>query len=174
MSSQMRELAQNEKVAIENFPKIAQEFCLFIDQCETNERGALVQGLVVHLARLCEIAICLPSVSPVSSDIEFNQEDISSHSKEQWNLSERLRMAFGNLDGYWEVFDPTQKEEPVNGSLARDIAEIYLDLKDAIKLMGTGANLNDVHWQWRFDFRQHWGRHAVSALRVLLHISDLA
>jgi len=43
------------------------------------------------------------------------------------------------LDGYWEVFDPTEKEQPVFGSLAIDIAEIYLDLKDALRLLENGT-----------------------------------
>ena len=49
-------------------------------------------------------------------------------------LSNNLGQIFGPLDSYWEVFDPTEKEEPVSCSLAIDIAETYLDLKDALKL----------------------------------------
>jgi hypothetical protein len=71
-------------------------------------------------------------------------------------------------------FDPTQKEELLFGSLAIDIAEVYLDLKDALGLQKSGTALNDILWEWRFDFHLHWSKLAASVLRVMFHISDRA
>jgi hypothetical protein len=167
------ELTQDEKLALERFPLVAQEFCQFVEQTDLDQREPFIRQLFVQLARVCEAANRLPWVGPTDRDIETDQDDIRAHTDQCFKLSEKLRKIFGSLDSYWDVFDPTQKEEPVNGSLARDIAEICMDLKDAQDLLGSGIDLNDVYWQWRLDFRSHWGRHAGSALKVLLLNAEL-
>ena len=43
-----------------------------------------------------------------------------------------------------------------------------------LNLLESGAALNDIHWDWRFEFRLHWSKHAASALRMMFYISDLA
>ena|SRR2546427_4068448 len=156
------------------FPVIAEEFCRLIDSCDKRNRKQLVRELAVHLARLCGVGVRLPSVEPATEGVDHTSEVVVAHTEEWAKLSGKLRQVFGPLDGYWEVFDPTQKEEPVSCSLASDIAEIYLDLKDALKLLRSGVAINDIHWEWRFDFHEHWSRHALSALKVMLHVSDLA
>jgi hypothetical protein len=113
-------------------------------------------------------------VEPATEGIDHTAEDVAAHAEECAKLSGNLRQIFGKLDGYWEVFDPTEEEEPVFGSLSLDIAEICLDLKDALRLQKSGIALDNIHWSWRFGFRSHWSKHAASALRVLFHISDLA
>jgi hypothetical protein len=167
-------MTADERNAIEIFPLVAEEFCDLIDDCGQCNRKQFVQALVVHLAKLCEVAVRLPWVEPATEGIDNTPEAIAAHTNEWKELSNKLRQIFGPLNSYWEVFDPTRKEEPVSGSLAIDIAEIYLDLKDAQKLLKSGAALNDIHWEWRFEFHSHWSRHASSALKVMLHISDLA
>jgi len=167
-------MTADERDAIERFPIVAEEFCHLVDDCGKGNRKQLVQELAVHLARLCEVAVCLPNVEPATEGVDHTSEVVAAHAQECVKLSSNLRQTFGQLDGYWEVFDPTEKEEPVSCSLAIDIAEIYLDLKDALKLLRSGAAINDIHWEWRFDFSEHWSRHASSALKVMLHISDLA
>jgi hypothetical protein len=72
------------------------------------------------------------------------------------SVSEVPRKQFDELDVYWTFFDPPEREKPASRSLANDIAEIYLDLKDTL------------NWQWKFDFREHRSRHAAEALKVLL------
>lgn len=48
------------------------------------------------------------------------------------SVSEALRKQFDELDVYWTFFDPLEREEPASRSLADDIPEIYLNLKDAL------------------------------------------
>jgi hypothetical protein len=165
-------MKQSEKDAIVEFPAVAEEFCRFIDDCGAYERKRLVQDVSVLLARLCEVAARLPWVSPSTDGTDFTDESIAAHANEQYQLSTRLRERLGNLDEYWDVFDPTQKEEPVLCSLSMHIAEIYMDLQDALKLQTSGASLNDIYFDWRLAFRSHWARHATSALKVALQISD--
>jgi uncharacterized protein DUF5063 len=165
-------MTADERTALERFPVVAEEFCHLVDYC--GKRNQLVQELAVHLPRLCEVAARLPQVQPATGDINDTPEDLAAHTEEWAKLSGKLREIFGPLDLYWEVFDPTQKEEPVSCSLAIDILKFYLDLKDALKLQKSGAALNDLYWQWRFDSHSHWSKHATSALRTLFHILDLA
>jgi|SRR5271169_5589614 len=165
-------MTADERNVIESFPGIAGEFCRLVDDCDKLNRRQFVQELAVHLARLCELGVPLPE--PAAEDVEHTPEGIAAHTEEWAKLSGKLRQILGPLDLYWEVFDPTQKADAVSCSLAIDIAEIYLDLKDALRIQKSEAALNDVYWQWRFDFHSHWSRHATGALRALFHSSVLA
>ena len=84
-------------------------------------------------------------------------------------LRERLRTRFGDADGFVEIFDAAGvdgiKQRPLRSSLSGELVEIDEDLADAIAWLETGAT--DALWQVRFDFEQHWGRHAVDVLRPL-------
>jgi putative component of membrane protein insertase Oxa1/YidC/SpoIIIJ protein YidD len=166
------EMTQSEQDAIAKFPAVAEEFCRFIDNCSNYERKRLVQGVSVLLARLCDVAARLPCVNPSTGGTDFSTESIDAHANEAHQLSRRLSEQLGNLDEYWGIFDPTQKEEAILCSLSQDIADIHLDLRDALKLLTSGASLDDIYFDWRFDFRTHWSRHATSALKVAIQISD--
>jgi len=166
-------VTEPEKDAITEFPTVAEELCRFIDNCGGYERKHLVQEVSVLLAKLCEVAARLPCVSPSTGGTDdFTNESIATHADEVARLSKRLRKQLGNLDEYWEVFDPTQKEEAILCSISQDLADIYLDLQDALKLQTSGASLEDIYFDWRLAFRSHWSRHATSALKVAIQISD--
>jgi hypothetical protein len=111
-------------------------------------------------------------VSPSREGGDFTDESVATRANEEHRLSARLREQLGKLDEYWDVFDPTQKEEAILCSLSQHIAEIYMDLQDALKLQTSGASLEDMYFDWRLAFRSHWSRHATSALKVAIQISD--
>lgn len=169
-----QEMTQSEQDAIAEFPNVAERFCRFIDNCGVYERRRVVHDVSVLIARLCEVAAQLPSVIPSTEGTDFTAESVDAHANEAYRLSKRLRDQLGDLDEYWDIFDPTQKEEPIRCSLSQDIADIYLDLREALKIQTSGASLDDIHFDWRFAFRSHWARHATSALKVAILISDRA
>jgi hypothetical protein len=71
-----------------------------------------------------------PSVAPDTSEI-----DGTPIPKEEWSqLFHSLKERLGPLDGYWEIFDSTEKGEPIQASLAEDISEIYHDLKSSYQI----------------------------------------
>ena len=72
------------------------------------------------------------------------------------------------LDYYGELFDPlvTPPEEPVIGSLADDIADIYRDVVTGLREHQAGRPLRAI-WEWGNNFQQHWGDHATGAIRAL-------
>jgi len=114
------------------------------------------------------VATLLPEVELAREGIESTPEAAAAHAEEWTKLSDNLRQILGPLwTATGRVFCPTQKEEPIFCSLANGLAEIYLDLKDALKLLKRGVVLNDIHWDWRFDFRSHGGKHAVSTLTAM-------
>ena len=79
------------------------------------------------------------------------------------------RKNIGPLDTYWEIFDSTAKEEPVQGSLAGDISDICFDLKRSLELEESDVPKSDLQFDWRFDFRSHWARHLLGALTAIHH-----
>jgi hypothetical protein len=71
-----------------------------------------------------------PSVASDTSEI-----DGTPIPKEEWSqLFHSLKERLGPLDGYWEIFDSTEKGEPIQASLAEDISEIYHDLKSSYQI----------------------------------------
>jgi hypothetical protein len=110
-----------------------------------------------------------PTTSGVS---ELLPQSVEEHSKQCVGLATRLRKKLGTLDGYWEVFDPTEEKEAIYGALSADLADIYMDLKEPAE-PGTNRLADaDVCSQWRFDFVSHWSHHAASALKVLFRLSN--
>jgi hypothetical protein len=113
-----------------------------------------------------------------SADSDFDRDKIFEN-KNAGLISELGEKAF-----YWEVFDPTYFEqngepklgwtitdkEASQGWLVDDFAEIYRDLKielEKIKKIGTDEAVEDALWQLKFSFRNHWGGHAINAIRYL-------
>ena len=70
---------------------------------------------------------------------------------------------------YWEIFDPYQLSEPIEGSLADDLSDLYLDLSEGLELWenGDAALRRSIVWEWRFRFEIHWGHHAIDAMRAI-------
>jgi Domain of unknown function (DUF5063) len=73
---------------------------------------------------------------------------------------------------YREVFDPYDEsiDKVVTGSLADDLSDIYVDLRQGEDFWSHGL-FDEAVWQWRFGFESHWGEHATSALRAIRTLS---
>lgn len=72
------------------------------------------------------------------------------------------------LDLYGEVFNPLvlPPEEPVVGSLADDITDVYRDVEDGLRLFRAGRR-EEALFQWTMSLQIHWGEHATGAIRAL-------
>lgn len=78
---------------------------------------------------------------------------------------------FGTLpfDFYRVVFAPhdfAATDEPVVGSLADDLADIYGDLAEGLDNARKG-HLDEACFDWALSYRTHWCRHAVNALAAI-------
>jgi hypothetical protein len=67
------------------------------------------------------------------------------------------------------IFDPYDEDDttPVAGSLADDVADIYLTLRGGLDLVEAGKPRGAALWEWKFGFDEHWGRHAAHALSAV-------
>jgi hypothetical protein len=87
----------------------------------------------------------------------------------RFELYSHLRELLGERDGYWLEFDRIGDEEPMTGSLADDLTDIYCELKHGLRL--AEEHPEDAIVGWRDGFECHWGQHLFDAQR---HLSALA
>jgi hypothetical protein len=118
---------------------------------------ARLKNLSVLLARVYITALELPEVEPTDRKTEIQSIDAPN-------------VSFDEVDAYWEVFHPYEQGEPLHGSLADDVLDIYRDVKAGLLMyeLGTQDDITEAVWHWRFHFEVHWGFHLVDALRAIL------
>jgi hypothetical protein len=149
------------------FIEHAKKYCEIIEGRDRIKPRLLLTEVAKVLARLYALAIELP-------EVEIESEDLPEKgiSESQWNeLFGELGLYFGKNDYYVQMFDPTEvdEEKPVGSSLADDLADIYRDLM--IGLVNIEKRpINDLIWDWKFNFKVHWGNHLTSALSAIHHV----
>jgi hypothetical protein len=148
---------------MQKFRAAAIKFMSVVDAASHTETNAFLLIVGRSMAELYSIALLLPPVEPDGAGTDEPPFQIEKCE----TLRRTLQETFGPRDAYWRVFDSTSKEEPVQRSLAGDISEIYFDLKDSLELEQTNAARSDVLFDWRLDFRSHWGKHLLGALAAI-------
>jgi hypothetical protein len=154
--------------AVQRFREAAKNFIETVDSLSKFERDIFLASVSCCLADLYSSALYLPAVEP-----ETEAVDETPFPTAQWaKLFQSIKEKIGPLDVYWTVFDSTEKEAPVQGSLAQDISEIYYDLRQDFQLEEKTIPPADFLWSLRESFREHWGRHAIEALKAIqaLHL----
>ena len=161
----------NAEVAT-RFASVAQQFCGVIDSAHELDRIEMLVQVYRILPQLIGEGIRLPGIE-LSEDESQEEESQNSQARAklrmsdaQWGqLYEFLKGKLGELNLYWEVWDPTKDNEAILGSLADDFADIYRDLKEGLHLAEAPQALpEDNIWHWRFGYYSHWGKHAIDAL----------
>jgi hypothetical protein len=92
-------------------------------------------------------------------------EGIGSEERRSIYHRSAARLPFSD---YARVFEPfaLPPEEPVVGSIADDIADIYGDVVSGLIEHEAGRTAQAI-WEWAFQLREHWGRHATDAMYAL-------
>ena len=151
-----------ESTHLAAFAAEARTFCRWAtgeDGAEMNVASALRRVSALYAAALElpppfteGVSTELPEVSPRTGSVEIV----------------RARAARLPLQLYWEIFDPLESPpvEPVAGSIADDIGDIFQDVASGLALFESGRHA-DALWEWAFNFQVHWGRHAAGAVRAL-------
>ncbi len=150
---------ERTKTEIERFADIVRRYCTWAENpladAETEMQTA--RNLLSEL----HAVIFLPEVE---TDGNVELEDVTA---EEWK---GVVARFANLpvDGYWLVFDPieAQENETVYATLADDLADIYRDTKYGLRLFDSG-HLAEAAWEWKFNFKIHWGWHLLEAQKVI-------
>jgi Domain of unknown function (DUF5063) len=150
-------------VASEKFVAAAEAFLSLVDSSDTLPRAQLVRDLERSILDLYVAALAL---APGEPDAEL--EPATRMTDREWRaLYERLSDQLAEFDSYSLVFDPFEiGSEPVVGSLADDLADIYRDVAEGLASFRDG-DVDEAVWQWRFGFDSHWGQHAAQALPAL-------
>lgn len=132
-------------------------YCLSMRFCDAvNTKEVSAENAEEWLALLMELyvgAMRLPEIEPDDDSISRKKNAIP-------------QPVIKCRSDYWEVFDPFEFEEPVCGDLRDDLQDIYDDLRTGIREYEAGRKNNAI-WDWKFGVDNHWGQHAVDAIRAL-------
>lgn len=155
------------EAVLDRFDTAATSFMARVDSASTLERDAFLIQVGRCLAELYCAALDVPVVEPESEHLDRARCPVEERLKEWKERYDSLGEKLGVRDAYWVVFDSTKKEEPVQGSLANDITDIYLDLQQDLQLKDKGMARADLIFQIYLSFREHWARHAIHALNTI-------
>ena len=163
-------LKLEQRNAVESFQLLAREYCKVVASIDERKPDEFLTKIASILGKLYSAALLLPDIFPSTNRNRLSKRELAQHTKRYKHLNDLLAANLGTANSYWKVFDPPDKKSLVSTTLSDDLADICLDLEDGLALQRSGVPRNDFLWQWRFDFRAHWGRHAVSALTAIHHV----
>jgi len=141
---------------IDEFVALVREYVELIDRAGSTAAHPFLQACARVLPRIYATGLDLPNVEPGDDDAA---PVIASPLT-------RVKSLLGRYDSYSEVFDPYVDEPPVVGSLADDLADVYLDLARPLEAFDAGRTA-DALWEWRFNLLRHCGDHLVDAMRTI-------
>jgi hypothetical protein len=158
-------MRENLETQLRAFTDVALEFCGVVDNAAVTRPVELLQLFERTLPALHQRLLELPKVALGERD-----DDIPGPSQEEREIVYRnLKHALGNYDVYRTVFDSRDlKQEAIHGSLADDLTDIYFEVLCPTKAWKQGTDPICVIWELRLLFYSHWGRHLLSAQKVIL------
>jgi hypothetical protein len=167
-------MSDTQETVLDRFYAAATSFMTCVDSASTLEPDAFLIQAGLCLAELYCAALYVPVVEPESEDLHLMGRTVEEHFAERKKRCSSLEEKLGARDTYWVIFDSTKQEEPVQGSLANDITDIYLDLKRDLQFKDKGIARADRIFQIYLSFREHWARHAIHALSTIhdLRLND--
>ena len=141
---------------VDDFIALVREYIHLVERAGGTQAHAFLQACARVLPRIYATGLALPNVEPGNDDA----------APVVVSPLARVRSLLGRYDSYWEVFDPYVDESPVVGSLADDLAGIYMDLATPLAAFDAGRTADAV-WEWSFNLRGHCGDHLVDAMRAI-------
>lgn len=143
---------------VRQFAIAARAFCAWSEGEPGTPEGEVVAALR-HLTELYQDALNLPD--------SFEDIDAPSIPDEEWAVVFRRFDVFP-FKHYSECFNPhvVPGEKPVVSDIADDLADIWRDVKRGLVLYSCG-HFDAAAWEWKENFRYHWGHHAVGAIYAL-------
>jgi len=148
----------------------ARRYCREIEGAAGSSDIGFLRRINGLLPELYWRAQALPDINPWAgtSDEEFTiGYEAAASAKEHHLWRERYRLAgetvrhlLGTRGWYWAVFDPFEKNEGLQNSLADDLADIYADLmQEFSRDESSGEDSTERLWHWRWAFANHWGKY---------------
>jgi Domain of unknown function (DUF5063) len=164
-----------QTAGIKSFIDVAERFCEAVDGLAALSKIDFLRQMDELLPLVYSTASALPSY-PWDDDDDAEGEELQpknarSHLARWKPLYEAIEQKLGGLERYHQVFDPVHltERDAIEGTLADDIASVYLDLKEPLEVyrIGTNAAVRQAMWDWGFGRKIHWGRHAVHAMSAI-------
>lgn len=147
------------------FLAVAQKYCLFIEEIEKYDKQQVFDYMHKALPLLYVRGSVIPEINP--EDYEANEKYVT---EEQWqNTFNEIREKLGKDDEYWFLENDNPLNEPVKGSIADNLTDLYQDMKDFVILYQKP--IRDAKkvavWEIRELFKAHWGFRVVNLLKVM-------
>jgi len=159
----------DEDPRVRQFCDDARAYCRFIDSFSSGKPSDCYTSLLRLLSTLAKSGEALPWDMPERDD---DREERMTHS--DWQKVSRMIAEVVEAD----CDDLCEEHADDEGAIDRvfmlwdDLADLYLDLIEGIRLSDVGSNdaIAEAVWQWRFGYEQHWGEHLLRALRTVHEI----
>jgi len=159
--------------AVDAFVSVARQYRDVIDRRDPDDPVSFMMNVQPVLAGLCHAALSLPALDEIdlpNGAEGFDTRDDAESLIERWRpLMQGLIDELGADADYWEVTDPYDLAHPLQGSLADDLADVFIDLDEGLRRWDR-ADFDlrrAIVWEWRFSYENHWGRHAIGAMRAI-------
>lgn len=164
------------------FVKVAERFCEVVERLAALSKLEFLQEMDELLPLVYSSASGLPSYpwDDAARDEGHGTRQTPSLMKSpaarghvaKWKpLYNQIANKLGRHERYSLVFDPVDlaNREVIDGSLADDLAGIYMELKDGLDLYRRDVDeaVRQAIWDWGFGRKIHWGRHAVHAMSTI-------
>ena len=141
----------SESKRIETFYEKSKRFCSFV-----NGRTITHEDITDLLYMLTDLYATGLTLADIDLDVSEEENPASEYPKVQFEIP----------DFYRETYYAFHDEDIVGGSLSDNLGDIYYDLQLGIRLYEAGR-MGDAVFEWNLSQSDHWGWHAVDAIRAL-------
>ena len=148
---------------IAHFTVAAKAYCSLIENLPDVDQQESAHQLSVALSELYAAAHHLKSPINISDDdrtARLSDERRTELSGPLWDKLEPF-------DFFQFFFSPFEDKEPTGTGLTILLIDVYEDVKEGLLLIEMQADPEHVQWEWWWGFENHWGKHAIDAMKAL-------
>ncbi len=136
----------------------ARRFTAFVERAASLSTEARLLAARRRFVALYAVAIAL------LADRDFSVDESEPEAPEE-ERAVAPSTDFGRADWYFQS-DPYVEGTPAIGSLEDDVADVYRDLHEGLRLWDAGAPTRAL-FLWKILFDVHWGDHVAGAIHAL-------
>lgn len=157
--------------SIQEMIMVANEYCHFIEEAETHSKDIIVSILQKLMPLLYLKGALLPTV-------QVSNPDANMHfvTEEEWfHVHQTLLNKFGEDDAVsFQDVETNGSDDSAAQSISEDLADIYQDMKDCIKLLqiNTKDAQENAISELQQLFVEHWGLR-VCRIQYSIHLLEM-
>jgi hypothetical protein len=150
------------------FITVANDYCLTLAKIDTTKKAWLMN----YLQKICPLLYLKASLIPMI-EVQNPEANERFFTQEEWEyLFNQLRIKLTDDDEFWFIDQSASHIDPVKGSIAECLTDIYQDLKDFITLYqknSLDAKENAV-FEVRDSFEKRWGFYLVNLHKTIHYL----